>query len=340
MSSFSAPRERYLGLLDGQVVDQVPRIPIVMQFAAEYIGSNYGSFTQDYKILCEANRRCAEDFGFEQLSAISDPYRECHGFGADIEFIPDAGAVCRRAPLEEDPDFQHLLEPDPQHSERMKDRVAAICEYAKHNLHTHSIMGWVEGPAAEAADLRGISNFMFDLIDDEDYACELMDRCVDCAIEFAEAQIYAGADTIGIGDAIASQVSFDLYEEFILPREQKLVDAIKNMGAYVRLHICGNTTHILPGIARLNIDILDIDHLVDLAEARQIVGPGIILAGNLDPVSSILDGDPDSIASAIQCCAQTAGPRFMVAAGCEIPSKTNNCNLHALCKPLNVLEKP
>lgn len=330
----NTPRERYLALLNGEYCPQVPRIPIVMQFAAKYIGSDYGSFTRNHKILCQANQRCARDFGFEQLSAISDPYRECHGFGAEIVFDPQAGAVCHQPPLENNRDLNLLKQPDPKHSARMLDRVNAINLYQQHR-NEFSIMGWVEGPAAEAADLRGITHFMLDLLDDEDYAGALMDRCVETAIDFAKAQVDAGADTIGIGDAIASQVSAELYETFILPRERRLIDAIKNMGAYVRLHICGNITHLLPGIATLPIDILDIDHLVDLQHARSALGNELILAGNLDPVATIKDGEPDAIAAALQECQQAAGPRFMVAAGCEIPSKTPDANLHALCKPLN-----
>ena len=74
-----------------------------------------------------------------------------------------------------------------------------------------------------------------------------MDLCVAAGCAFAAAQLEAGADTIGIGDAIASQVSPKLYEELIWPREKRLIDGIHAQGGLVRLHICGNITHLLPG---------------------------------------------------------------------------------------------
>lgn len=43
-----------------------------------------------------------------------------------------------------------------------------------------------------------------DLMDDGPYAAELMDLCVEVALDFGRAQIAAGADTIGIGDAAGS----------------------------------------------------------------------------------------------------------------------------------------
>ena len=41
--------ERYLGVIKGESVDFLPRLPILMQFAAEYIGSNYGAFASDHR---------------------------------------------------------------------------------------------------------------------------------------------------------------------------------------------------------------------------------------------------------------------------------------------------
>ena len=91
--------DRYLGVLKGEKVDFLPRLPILMQFAAEYIGSNYGAFASDYRVLVEANRACAEDFGMDQVSVISDPYRETQGFGAGIEYVSDGVPRCPHPPL-------------------------------------------------------------------------------------------------------------------------------------------------------------------------------------------------------------------------------------------------
>ena len=46
------------------------------------------SLRADHKVLVEANLRCVEDFGFDQVSVISDPYRETTGFGGEVEFVP------------------------------------------------------------------------------------------------------------------------------------------------------------------------------------------------------------------------------------------------------------
>jgi MtaA/CmuA family methyltransferase len=328
------PRERYMAVVHGGRPDVLPRVPILMQFAAEHIGSNYGAFASDYRVLVEANLRCAADFGFDQLSAISDPYRETAGFGAPIEFRRDGVPICLKPPLEDNPDLSNLPRPDPMKEARMRDRIEAIRAFKERAGGRFSIMGWVEGPAAEAADLRGVSNFFVDLLEEPSYADALMARCVETAIEFAGAQVTAGADTIGIGDAVASQVSAKVYESLILPHERRLVMALHGMGALVRLHICGNTRHLLPGIATLGLDIADIDHMVSLSEARRVLGPKSVIAGNVDPVACVMRGSPESIAAAVRRCYAEAGQPFMVAAGCEIPAPTPPPNLGALCLPI------
>ena len=161
-----------------------------------------------------------------------------------------------------------------------------------------------------------------------------MDLCVDVAIDFARVQVEAGADTIGIGDAIASQVSPDLYERLIQPREKRLVRALKEMGARVRLHICGDTMHLLPGIAELGVDIMDVDHLVDMAAVRRALGDGVVLTGNIDPAEGVLFGTPDAIREAVRNTYREVGNPYMVNAGCEIPSGTPVENLKALCEPV------
>lgn len=199
--------ERYLATLQGRATDFLPRTPILMQFAAEHIGSNYAAFASDWRVRVEANLRCREDFGFDQVSVICDPYCEAQGFGAEVQYIEDHAPCLVRVPLTDIHDLSPLREdPDPYAAERMLDRLMAVRAFSQQVGGECSILGWVEGPAAEAADLRGVQDFLMDLMDDEGAVITLMERCIRTAIRFAEAQLAEGADTIGIGDAIASQL--------------------------------------------------------------------------------------------------------------------------------------
>ena len=192
------------------------------------------------------------------------------------------------------------------------------------------VEGWVEGPCAEAADLRGINRLMTDFSDDPEFVRALFEFAVTRAADFAELQIEAGADIVGIGDAAASLVGPRIYKEFVWPWEKRLVDAIHARGGRVRLHICGNTRRILEEMGALGCAMVDIDYPVAMDQARAAMGERQTLAGNLNPVKELRDGTPDSIAEALEMRLAQAGPRWIVAAGCEIVRDTPHGNVQAL----------
>ena len=220
--------------------------------------------------------------------------------------------------------------PDPFGGGRMMDRIQGVALLREKAGKNFAVEGWVEGPCAEAADLRGINTLMLDFYDDEDFVRDLFAFATDMAIVFAKAQISAGADVVGVGDAAASLVGPDIYEAFVLPEEKRLCEAIHQAGAYVRLHICGNITNSLKHIKYAGFDIIDLDYMVEIATARSQLGADPILLGNIDPVSVMLNQTPEKIKSALTACHNAAGERYIVGAGCEIPRGTPHENVAAL----------
>ena len=58
------------------------------------------------------------------------------------------------------------------------------------------VEGWIEGPCAEAADLRGINNLMLDFYDDPAFVVRLFDFVLALELDFAAAEVAAGAELI------------------------------------------------------------------------------------------------------------------------------------------------
>jgi uroporphyrinogen-III decarboxylase len=102
------------------------------------------------------------------------------------------------------------------------------------------------------------------------------------------------------------------------------------MGVKVRLHICGNIRRILPGIGVLGCEMIDIDSMVPMAQARQEIGPMAALAGNLDPVKILRNGTPEEITAALAECHRQTASRYIVGAGCEVPRDTPEANVRAM----------
>lgn len=326
-------RERVLAQISGRPVDRLPLMPITMMFAGDRAGIRYGDYCRDYRKLVEAQVRVAEDFGFDYVSAISDPAREAADCGAKIQWFDNQppAIIEDEALLADKTALARLRTPDPLGGGRLTDRVLAVALLKEKTGHDKIVEGWVEGPMAQGADLRGINTIMLDFYDDEGFVRDLFEFVLEMELRFARAQIEAGADIVGMGDAAASLVGPDIYRDFVLPYERRMVEGIQAAGGRVRLHICGRTNTILQGIGSLGCEIVDLDYFADMTRARVEMGAGQVLLGNLEPVGVLRNQTPAQVTDAVAACHRAAGSRYIVGAGCEIVRDTPEANVRALC---------
>jgi MtaA/CmuA family methyltransferase len=319
--------------LAGRPVDRLPLMPITMMFACGQIGARYRDYCTDYRVMVEAQIHTAEVFGFDYVNSMSDPAREAADCGAVVEYFDQqpVALVEDQALLADKSRLTSLKIPDPLGGGRMHNSLKGLALYKERVGQEMMVEGWVEGPVAEGADLRGINTLMLDFFDDPVFVRDLFAFVIEMELRFAREQLKVGADVIGVGDAAASLVGPDIYDEFVWPYEKKLVDGIHALGGKVRLHICGNTRRILGGMGKLGCEIVDLDSMAPISEARQKMGPKTILLGNLNPVAVLRNGDPARVTAAIAECHRQAGAPFIVGAGCEVPRDTPAENLRALC---------
>lgn len=273
------PRERVNARLRGERVDRIPNFNILMTFAARYSGYGMHEFCRDYKVLTRANIRACEDFGIDLLNTMSDPYREAADYGADIRFPEDALPVCGRL-IQTSEDMRKLKPFRMEDSVRMLDRLHAIETYRKECGDHWPVMGWIEGCAAESADLMGLTELAYALYDEPEMVRELMDICLETAINCIEPQVKAGADIIGMGDAVASVLGPEVYRELILPYQKKIFAEIRRCGAWGRLHICGDIGPLLDDIKDCGADIVDVDWMVDFGVAKEKLEGSAVVCGN------------------------------------------------------------
>lgn len=327
-------RERVFAHLDGKPVDHLPVLPITMMLACDRAGGRYRDYCTDYRVMVEAQLRIAEDFGFDYVNTMSDPAREAADCGADVAYFDDqpVAIIEERALLHDKTALARLKFPDPLGGGRMHNGIKALDLYRDRVGGERMIEGWVEGPMAQAADLRGINSLMTDFYDDPVFVRDLFEFVLELELRFAREQAKAGAEVMGIGDAAASLVGPRIYKEFVWPYEKRLADGIRAMGVRTRLHICGDTRRITGEMGQLGCDIVDLDSLVPMADARAQMGPDQVLLGNLNPVKILRDGTPDEVWQHVQDCHRAAGTRYIVGAGCEIPRGTPDANLEALCR--------
>jgi len=334
-------KERINAIEKGLPVDSVPVQPINMCFAARYAKIPFGRYIQDYRELVKGQLKVLEDFEPDVVTLCSDPCREAADCGAAMCYFSDQPPTPDpNAPLLEDKkNFLKLKVPNPLGGGRMHDRVKGVELLAKEVGKDVPILGWIEGPIAEGADLRGITNMLYDITLDHVFSRDLFDFVIEMETEFARAQIDAGADWIGIGDAAASLVDPENYRKVVLPAEIELASRVRKLGAKVRMHICGKIDHLLPGLSEVEMDMIDIDSKTDLSVVRQYIKEDVMILGNLDPVLYFIEKSPDEVIAELKRCAAKVGPKYVIGAGCEIPPGASLDNVRAMKKAAIILAR-
>jgi MtaA/CmuA family methyltransferase len=307
--------------------------PILMQFAAHYIGRTYKDFYLDHNVLVDANLTCMRDFGTDAVGLISDPYRESSAYGLVLNY-PDESVPQPQNPLIESiEDIFELPDPDVFKADRTRDRIDGTESLRRSVGEKVPVIGWIEGPLAEACALVGVEQMLLKLVCDPGFSNQILQKMMPTAKAFALAQIEAGADIIGVGDAICSQISPKMYSEYIKPLHDDLFRFIQKQDTMVKLHICGNIKHLLSHLAELTPDIIDLDWMVDMEDAYEILGSEIVRCGNIDPVAVIeVQSSENVFATTCGLIRAEQGRPFILSGGCEITPLTPINNLKVMMK--------
>jgi MtaA/CmuA family methyltransferase len=163
-----------------------------------------------------------------------------------------------------------------------------------------------------------------------------MDVALGNAIEHAKALVDCGVDALYVGDPLssASVISPRSFRAFCFPRFQLFCSELKDRGALIYLHICGNSGPILEMMADTGADCVEpLDPLggVTVADAKRRIGGRVSLMGGVNTLT-LLNGSPEQVyQEAVTCCrAGGIGGGYVLAAGDMVPDQTPEENVRSL----------
>jgi uroporphyrinogen decarboxylase len=114
----------------------------------------------------------------------------------------------------------------------------------------------------------------------------LLERLADMAVASLRAQVAAGASAVQVFDSWAGALSPGDYRQHVLPASRRLFAAIADLGV-PRIHFGVGTGELLGLMAEAGADVVGVDWRVPLDAARQRVGAGVAVQGNLDPAAVV-----------------------------------------------------
>ena len=305
---------------------RTPVIPFVMQFGAKQAGIDYRDYCTDSGAMAESQISCLERFDYDAANVSSDAHRLAEALGGDLYFPRDGVPVVKDPPIKSEKDLDNLEIPDPVDVPRCRQRIDAIKVIKDYNTDI-TVIGWVEGALSDASSIFGPRNALKAFYKAPDMLGRLFRFAVEFNREFAQVQVEAGADIIGAGDSLASQISRENFE-WSVTHTEKIFASVDVPTLY---HVCGDTTHQLQVLEESGADVIDLDREVDLSLAREVLGPDRVIRGNVDPVLFV-SSNQERIEKLSRKCIEEAGTKdsFILSAGCEIPPDSDPQNLETM----------
>lgn len=317
-----SPRERILAALDGAAPDRVPCALAFFHVELEPLAPP-GAYRDDLvDVQFVARQSSAEQQAFEaQVSNYAydtrlgtptqaDTYRR---WGYHPETPNQRNPLAEARALDEIRAFSF---PDPdlsQQEDRLAEQVAA--GHAR-GLAVGGNLPHLGGELFETAwRLRGLSNFLLDMLRREEWADCLLNRLTAMARRNAETLASAGVDVLALDDDVGVPgtmfISPALWRRYLKPRMREIIQAARAIKSDLRVlyHSDGTIEPIVGDLIEIGVNALNPlqpEHM-DAARVRREFGPRLALWGTVGRQTTFTDSGPDEIRREVRERIETLG---------------------------------
>jgi uroporphyrinogen decarboxylase len=239
---------------------------------------------------------------FETVCALADRFKpdgifyimdltvEAEALGAKINFVTNQPPSVAGHIISSEQDLKNLPIPDPAKAGRMP-LFLKVMEKMKKTLPIPKA-AYVIGPLTLAGEITGVKNLMRILIRSTDFAQKILKFATEVSKGYAQALVEAGADIVCLLEPTAVLVSPKHFSQFSKPYVEEIASALK---AVTVLHICGNTTPLIPEMITTRVHGISIDSVVDLVGVLGQIENGMAVIGNIDPMKAMVFDPPETI---------------------------------------------
>lgn len=320
--------DRFKDAIEGTPKDRVPVIAgTILWGVSNYPEASHREIVKDAELIAAAQLWVKDTIGYDLVYPTPDNFFIGEAFGCTLRYSEE-DPILDPLPLK----IKTLADLDQIHfpDVRKDGRFPAVLEAAK-RLHdatggTIPIVANIEGVFTVATRIIEPTKILRMTLKTPDLLDEFLKRINRVLIDLTLALEENGVNAISMPEptASSSMLSPEMFRRFVLPLLQEYTGEVN---VPVMLHICGDTNPILEAMGETGSAILSLDQCMDLGKARAAV-PDIAIAGNVDPVNSLLMGDVETVKQdALKCLKTMGSERYLLMPGCGIPPKASIENL-------------
>jgi len=315
--------------------DRVPVVPQITYATSKLLGISFREAMTDASLMARALWAGYELLNYDGIYVgwESSFNLVAEALGCRLRIVENGNPSVAEVAVKRPQDLKGIRLPDPERDGRLPVYLNAMDILKAKVKGEIPLFSYVPGPLTLSGIVYGTERLMLDLIKNPGFVHELNGVTARASEDFAVAKAEHGADVIVIADPTASTslISPGMFQEFSLPYLRRILRAIKGTGAVPSLHICGKTGPILENMANTEAKVIEVDSLVDLGEAKGLVGGRACLMGNVD-TAVLLRGKPHDIELETRECIKKAADDggFILSSGCEVPLNTPMDNVKAM----------
>lgn len=325
--------ERISATLRGDKPDKVPVMLHNFMMAAREHGVTMEQYRNDPKIIAECFISSVDKYKFDGILVDIDTVTLAGAVGVPVDFPVDDPARTHIGNLENLEDIVHLKPAKVENYKYIQiwlEAVRLLKEYYKDELYIRGNCD--QAPFSLASMMRGAQNWMLNLVmGSEDQLQTILEYCTDASSQFIKLMAQTGCDMVSNGDSPAGpeMISPEMYLQYALPYEKKIVDIAQQAGVAYALHICGNTDVIIEHMLLTGADAFELDYKTDITKIYNTIRNTTTFIGNIDPSGVLALGTVDSVQKKTfeLLSAYQHSNRFILNAGCALPSTTPSKNL-------------
>lgn len=327
--------ERTMGAIAGEKIDRVPVIPLIIQHSLKISGIPHSIYSSNPEKMAESQIVTAKFYNYDGIHLTTDNSILAEAWGCNIHLPYDEPPQVVKRILGDTKDLTKLLKVDTKKSARIPVILGAT-KIARDVLKDDFFIktNIDSGPFSLASAVRGEEQIFMDMYDDEKFVMDLLEICTETLIKYGKAAAEAGAHGLTFGDSTSGLIGRELYQKFAFPFVKHAITELKKNSIPVFLHVCGDTNHILDLMVDTGADSLEVDTQVPFIKAKEIVKDKVCLTGNVAPVETMLQGNPEKVYNESIKCIKDVGlqGRLILSGGCEIPRETPAENIKAMIK--------
>jgi [methyl-Co(III) methanol-specific corrinoid protein]:coenzyme M methyltransferase len=175
--------------------------------------------------------------------------------------------------------------------------------------------GWVLGPFTMAGQLIELDVLLKGTGKNRAKTEEFLEKMTRLVIDVAKHYQDIGVDYMNIREMGTGSdlLSPRMWKTLIQPNLKKVFETLESPKI---LHICGSTDMIIEMMNECGADALSVDQKNHLAESRRKLGKDVLLLGNFDPFSTLVQMPASAVEPAIKKCIDDGADA--VWPGCDI----------------------